>query len=524
VPVEAEYWTTRRAGIALAASAVVHAALLSGSWSSSGDGSAIDPALDVRFWIEDLADREVDAPRDAAVRRASSPPENGPLTAARSDAHELADDMGSTLREGAAAPSGAATPEPAGLSEAGTAVDARVSTEGEGPAAERQPAPDVRTEPARAAPLSAQQRQRLVQQLEEAAADIVRDGASGSQRILTVAGRRYAAQLQRGAAAGDMGLEHVDVEVSTEQDGQSLQTRMRMRRLAFSQFTQLVDQWDTDVQLHDDEIRGRFHSNSAILLGWDAGATPRFLGRVTSASPQGYQVVGESEPRPRREIFAGGFRAGADRVALRRFAQATGAEATDPASAVRRFTQSADIEFLRSGGYAWRPEAPDAPTMREPAPDGPLLLAAEGAAELRVRGVVRGAVLVHSGTRIVITGNLTYARDPRQDPASDDVLGLVSDRDVVVAGPEITGPGDLQVQAAVYARRRFLVRDIDDGERAVLHVLGSLAAGSIAATEPRYATRIEYDERLDRLRPPRFPMTDRFEAETQETGWRAAHP
>jgi hypothetical protein len=55
--------------------------------------------------------------------------------------------------------------------------------------------------------------------------------------------------------------------------------------------------------------------------------------------------------------------------------------------------------------------------------------------------------------RIVIEGPLRYADDPRVSLAADDYLGLVSDKFVEVARPAVTGPGDLQVDAAIYARR-----------------------------------------------------------------------
>ncbi len=48
-----------------------------------------------------------------------------------------------------------------------------------------------------------------------------------------------------------------------------LRTLLHLKRLAFSHFTQLVDRWDATVQLHDDEVVGRFHSNTEITLGYD---------------------------------------------------------------------------------------------------------------------------------------------------------------------------------------------------------------------------------------------------------------
>jgi hypothetical protein len=46
-----------------------------------------------------------------------------------------------------------------------------------------------------------------------------------------------------------------------------------------------------------------------------------------------------------------------------------------------------------------------------------------------------------------------------------------------------------------------------------------LAAGTISATEPRYATKIDYDSRFERQRPPGFPSTNRYEVAAWDGQW-----
>jgi hypothetical protein len=118
-----------------------------------------------------------------------------------------------------------------------------------------------------------------------------------------------------------------------------------------------------------------------------------------------------------------------------------------------------------------------------------------------------------------VEGNLTYAHDPRDDPDSGDFLGLVCDGDIEVAPPRITGPGDVRIQAALFARRRFVVTDLDYPLPATLEIYGSLAAGSLTASEPRYAMKVEYDPRFEQRRPPGFPSTNRFAAEDWDGQW-----
>jgi len=136
-----------------------------------------------------------------------------------------------------------------------------------------------------------------------------------------------------------------------------------------------------------------------------------------------------------------------------------------------------------------------------------------------VKGVVAGRFLVYSAHRIVVEGDLVYAHDPRHEADSEDYLGLVCDKDIVIAPPAVTGPGDLHIQAALFAKRRIIVTDIDHPHPATLEIFGSLAAGSLTASEPRYATRVEYDWRFERLRPPGFPSTDRFAADEWNGRW-----
>ncbi len=138
---------------------------------------------------------------------------------------------------------------------------------------------------------------------------------------------------------------------------------------------------------------------------------------------------------------------------------------------------------------------------------------------LHVKGTVNGKVLVYSPERIVIDGDLVYAQDPEEVPDADDYLGLVSDKYVDIAPPNVTGPGDLVINAAIYAKRRFAVRGYRDRNDALLYIYGSLSVGTLSATEPRYYTRIRFDQRLEELRPPGFPMTDRFEVESWDMAW-----
>jgi len=132
---------------------------------------------------------------------------------------------------------------------------------------------------------------------------------------------------------------------------------------------------------------------------------------------------------------------------------------------------------------------------------------------------VNGRVLVYAPRHIVVEGDLRYAADPRVIPGADDYLGLVSDEDVEIARPGVIGPGDLHIEAAIYARRNFVIRDFESPRAGTLSIYGSLTSGTMTASEPRYGTRIEFDPRLSQVQLPGFPATNRYDVDQWNAEW-----
>ena len=81
-----------------------------------------------------------------------------------------------------------------------------------------------------------------------------------------------------------MGMEQLAIELTTQRNGERLVTELRMNRVAFSNFAQFIDRWDPEVEIHDDLIDGRFHSNSEIRVSRDRRVRPVFNGKVTLAA------------------------------------------------------------------------------------------------------------------------------------------------------------------------------------------------------------------------------------------------
>ena len=365
------------------------------------------------------------------------------------------------------------------------------------------------------APLETDEHEMLDELLTEWSSDV--DAVIAEPLSWEHEGRNYSARITRNAAEDNMGMDQMIVEVSTERDGRRWSTQMHMQRLAFSSFAQFVDRWDPNVQIHDDVIDGRFHSNSEVFISRSGGVQPTFHGKVTTARRVN---TSNSERFVRREeVFLGGLETRVKRIRLPQQFVALDEIDDVPAERVHRFAANTEISFHDDGSFSWAYLKGEMSGHRVRLSDEPHYLLGDRGVSLRVSGVVNGKVLVYAPNDIVIGDDLLYAGDPRLDPDSDDFIGLVADRNVTVAEPRITGPGDVTVHAAILAKRRFLVRNYSSRRAGTLYVFGSVAAGSLSATEPRFRTRLEFDPRLGEARPPGFPMTDRYEVVEWDGAW-----
>jgi hypothetical protein len=329
-------------------------------------------------------------------------------------------------------------------------------------------------------------------------------------------GERYRAELVLERARNGLELDRVIAEISAENQGRHLWTRIALKRRSFSQFAQIIDFWDPMVQLHADEVVGRMHINSRFNVLYDSKAKPALFGKVsTAAGSFNMQSTGRASES---DVFLEGLETRAGRITLSEQVDPLESAPHDQDARIHEFANDTRIIFFADGSYWWRDTKSTEQHRNEPSIQPVYFIAARGAT-LYVRGVVSGKVLVYSPQKIVVEGSLTYAHDPRTDSDSGDYLGLVCGKDIEVAPPAVTGPGDVDIHAALFAKRRFVVTAFEHPQSATLRVYGSLAAGMITATEPRYATKVQYDSRFERLRPPGFPSMNRFTVEDWDRRW-----
>ena len=156
----------------------------------------------------------------------------------------------------------------------------------------------------------------LTQNVQQLAQKLLDTNMTNTELTWQQDGQQYSARVMRQPAADSTGLEQVIAEIMTNKDGKRMKTRLSLKRLAFSHFTQLVNHWDPNIRLHDDVIDGRFHSNTEIGLAFTGGVEPRFFGKVTTAAAS--MTIDDFPRRRNKEVFQGGIETRTERVTLPR--------------------------------------------------------------------------------------------------------------------------------------------------------------------------------------------------------------
>ncbi|MBN1163431.1 MAG: DUF4900 domain-containing protein [Candidatus Krumholzibacteriota bacterium] len=140
----------------------------------------------------------------------------------------------------------------------------------------------------------------------------------------------------------------------------------------------------------------------------------------------------------------------------------------------------------------------------------------------QVEGTVRGQVTVGCNGDIEITDNLVYYTDPRVDPASTDLLGIVSESNVEMKdNTQNRDSADETVMAAIMAlNTSWTVENYASGSpRGKLVVLGGIIQkqrGPVGTFNSYgiatgYDKDYNFDERLLDSPPPAFPTTGQVE-------------
>ncbi len=139
---------------------------------------------------------------------------------------------------------------------------------------------------------------------------------------------------------------------------------------------------------------------------------------------------------------------------------------------------------------------------------------------IRLQGTVEGQYSVATSKSIYIDDDIVYKTDPRDDPSSKDLLGILAYNDVRVTDNS-ANHNDIKIDASVYCQTGgFGAENYDkrpvSGE---IQLLGGIIQDTRAAVgtfsgstiNHGFSKRYRYDQRLMLSSPPFYPGTGAFE-------------
>ena len=197
------------------------------------------------------------------------------------------------------------------------------------------------------------------------------------------------------------------------------------------------------------------------------------------------------------------------------------------ASGGKLFTGNKDLYLQFKGdSITWRQGSnPDTTSLLSTfAPNGAIVLT-NSDKKVYVEGNVKGRYTVGSldttGSgkgQVIITNNITYNTDPRVDPTSTDMLGIVAHNQITIADNTGSGGGpNFTVMASLFSYAKAIqVENYNSRPLGIMYTYGGWTVQDIAATTNSSITKglsvnITFDERFRTTAPPFFPTTNAYE-------------
>ena len=302
-------------------------------------------------------------------------------------------------------------------------------------------------------------------------------------------------------------------------DGYTVETEVLMQRDSFSKFSYFTDVEPVIYFVDGDIVNGPVHTNGTFNM---KGA-PVFNGFVSSPNMYNSHSSG-ANPQ-----FNGGSN----------FSLATNRELPDSqqlnlitsAAEVSGlvFDEDMDIEFymdgddgyVRIGTHGCSDSSCEDEYLLSDYDNGEgVIISVDG--DVDVVGTLKGRVTLHSTEDIEIIGDILYNTDPTVDSTSTDIMGMVSEGDVIVDqnAHSYNGFQDLTIHSSIMTLgSSFEVEGFSlAGFRGDLNILGGLiqkergAVGTFGGYlgTTGYSKKYEYDERLLNTIPPSFPRESIF--------------
>jgi len=359
--------------------------------------------------------------------------------------------------------------------------------------------------------------------------------ASGAFNDQWLGGGEYDVTITKVASGGPW-VTSYDVVSTAAVDGAVRQVRARLQNETFAQYVYYADEPSQIWFTSRDSLHGRVHVNGTMYI---SGA-PWFGMKVTSTASS-FTMYQGSTP-----TFAGGYELGVDPIplpapanliaTLSSYSQSGGIYGAPLSGSNAKYevelgrngnmgTVSYRAYRLVSGSYQWSGWT----NVVIGSTNGIAWLSAP----VDIKGTLDGQITIGSTGDINIMDNLLYLDSTPghgPNPGCDDILGLVSAKNVVVwdSAPNLA---DCEIHAHMIALdKSFGARNYDQGSpRGDLTIWGGFAQKKVGAIGQfqhgggiihGYSKDYHYDMRLMSMSPPGFPPTGKY----IQTTWREVVP
>jgi hypothetical protein len=267
--------------------------------------------------------------------------------------------------------------------------------------------------------------------------------------------------------------------------------------------------WETG-----DSCFGPAHSEGTLK----AIGTPYFEGKVTVKNGVDSSSAGAAHP-----VFKAGLETGVS-VPMNKNFQRLGQNAASGGKLISGTPEDLHIAFQGDSVRWHRGTNPDTTSLFSSwAPNGAVVL---NKGNVYVKGVVKGrctlAALDSSSTskgKVFVEDNITYNTDPRTNPASLDMLGVIAYNEVTIKD---NGSALFTVMGSVFSYKKGVTVDnYSTRTPGILYTLGGWIVENVYATSNGiplgspgsrgYKVGLHYDERFRTTAPPFFPGTNSYE-------------
>ncbi|NGP87822.1 DUF4900 domain-containing protein [Fodinibius halophilus] len=284
---------------------------------------------------------------------------------------------------------------------------------------------------------------------------------------------------------------------------------------AFSRYTYFTDEEPNSIRFYDaDVFDGPVHTNDTMRIA----GNPTFRGEVTSP----YQWIGDDQNSHPKLLDDHNFHAKKREMPseknldhLKNKGLTNGLRFDNQEVWVEfKNDGTVDIKTRNTGSSLGDEENWSSPQNYDLQNTNGVISSSE---KVFTKGTVKGQATLHSEKNVEIMGDIYYNTDPSQDSTSTDLLGIVSEEEVIVDyGAETDhGTKDLEINASIMALgKSFKVEGHDYGSpKGTLKLNGGIQQimrGPVGmfnqyGISSGFSKEYSYDDRLARLIPPFYP-------------------